>query len=205
MEKQKQRESLEDDEDVQEKNVHKAHVKEKFNPAKGEKEHTAKKEVDAEKKEDINYIVRVADTDVNGQKIIKHALRKIKGMNHRLSYAVAKIFHNKTNIDENIKIGKLEEEKIEILEDIIRNPVKHNVPVWMFNRRKDVGKGTDSHLTANDLAFTLMSDIKRMSKSKSYKGLRHIAGLKLRGQRTKSTGRKGGIVGVQKKDTTKKQ
>ena len=36
----------------------------------------------------------------------------------------------------------------------------------------------------------------RMKKIKSYKGMRHAHGLKVRGQRTKGTGRKGKTLGV---------
>ena len=38
-----------------------------------------------------------------------------------------------------------------------------------------------------------------MKRTRSYKGVRHIYGLKVRGQRTRSTGRTGGILGVSRK------
>jgi small subunit ribosomal protein S13 len=42
-------------------------------------------------------------------------------------------------------------------------------------------------------------DINTMKKIRSYVGIRHERGHKVRGQRTKSTGRKGLTVGVKRK------
>jgi len=41
-----------------------------------------------------------------------------------------------------------------------------------------------------------MLDIERLIKMKAYRGVRHARGKKVRGQRTRSTGRKGRTVGV---------
>jgi small subunit ribosomal protein S13 len=45
----------------------------------------------------------------------------------------------------------------------------------------------------------VMDDINRMRRTRSYKGIRHDKGKKVRGQRTRSNGRKGLAVGVVKK------
>jgi small subunit ribosomal protein S13 len=56
----------------------------------------------------------------------------------------------------------------------------------------------------NDLAFAFKKDIERMAEMKCYKGIRHMGGLTVRGQKTKSRHRgKGGTVGVSKKDAGK--
>ena len=56
----------------------------------------------------------------------------------------------------------------------------------------------------NDLAFCLRNDLSRLAEIKSYKGLRHMWGLTVRGQKTKSRHRrKGGVVGVAKKVAVK--
>jgi len=49
------------------------------------------------------------------------------------------------------------------------------------------------------LALRVKADIDFMKELRSWKGTRHSLGLKVRGQRTKSTGRKGRAVGVKKK------
>ena len=83
-------------------------------------------------------------------------------------------------------------------------PKKSGLPTWTLNRQKDHETGVDKHLTMNDLAFSLRNDLTRMAEIKSYKGLRHMWGLTVRGQKTKSRHRgKGGSVGVSKKDAGK--
>ena len=66
----------------------------------------------------------------------------------------------------------------------------------MVNRKKDLRTGEDLHVLGSKLDLQIKQDIDRMKKMKSYKGVRHQYGLKVRGQRTKSTGRKGLVVGV---------
>jgi small subunit ribosomal protein S18e len=45
----------------------------------------------------------------------------------------------------------------------------------------------------------MREDLERMKKMKLHKGLRHYFGLRVRGQHTCSTGRRGKTVGVSKK------
>lgn len=45
----------------------------------------------------------------------------------------------------------------------------------------------------------MREDLERMKKMRLHKGLRHYFGLKVRGQHTCSTGRRGKTVGVSKK------
>ena len=47
--------------------------------------------------------------------------------------------------------------------------------------------------------MSVKSDIDFMTDIRSWKGIRHSLGLKVRGQRTRTTGRKGRAVGVAKK------
>ena len=66
------------------------------------------------------------------------------------------------------------------------------------SRQKDVETGDDMHLVTSDIAFNLRNDIEREKGVFSWRGYRHMYGLKVRGQRTRCTGRKGGAVGVAK-------
>ena len=54
------------------------------------------------------------------------------------------------------------------------------------------------YIYLSDIPFTLRNDIERERISASWRGYRHLSGLKVRGQRTRCTGRKGGAVGVAK-------
>jgi len=58
------------------------------------------------------------------------------------------------------------------------------------------------HFTGSDLDFAHRSDIERLRRIKSWRGLRHSLGLKVRGQHTRTTGRKGMAVGVSRARVT---
>ena len=105
---------------------------------------------------------------------------------------------NVLKINPNQRIGYLSQEQIKSIENIIQNPSTSNFPSWFLNRRKDVETGEDKHLITSDIAFTVRNDIEREKTSGSWRGIRHMFGLKVRGQRTRCTGRKGGAVGVAK-------
>ena len=79
------------------------------------------------------------------------------------------------------------------------NSVEKRLPWWMLNRRKDLISGEDKHIMGSDLVLKLRDDINLLRKIRSYRGIRHERGLRVRGQRTKSTGRRGMVVGVMRK------
>ncbi len=134
----------------------------------------------------FRHLVRIANTDLNGSKSIFVALRRIRGVSGMYSHMVCHI----AGIDPLVKIGMLTENQITRIDEIIKNPLKHHAPTWMLNRRKDYETGEDTHLITNDLLFVRDNDLKRLKKIKSYRGIRHIQGLTVRGQRTKSKHRR---------------
>ena len=70
----------------------------------------------------------------------------------------------------------------------------------MLNRRKDFETGRDLHLVGTDVDIAVRSDIGRERRIRSRRGIRHELGLPVRGQRTRTTGRKGLVVGVKRKE-----
>ncbi len=155
----------------------------------------------AETKE-FRHIVRIANTDLDGNKSILQALRKITGVSFMFSNAVC----NVSGVDGTKRAGDLTNEEAKKLSEIIENPSKFKFPDWMLNRRKDVEDGTSKHLLTGDLKFYKENDIKMLMKIRSYRGSRHAAGLPSRGQRTKSNFRKnkGKVsLGVKKKSGAK--
>lgn len=148
-----------------------------------------------EKTKEIKTIVRIANTDLDGEKTIINALKKIKGISHSFSKAVCMA----SGFDPYIKLGSLSETDIQKIEDVIKNPTKFGIPSWMINRRKDRESGKDLHLTGSDLDISKKFDIQRMIDLKTYRGVRHMFGLPVRGQRTRSSFRKGRVVGVLRK------
>lgn len=155
----------------------------------------------AEQKQEIKYIVRIAGKDLNGSLPILRALEGIKGIGPRMAKNIAIAFEEQEGINHDAVIGKLSEPQEKKLEEIVLAPQKFGVPQWALNRKNDYDSGQDIHLVMNDLAFALRQDLQRLNEIKSYRGLRHIWGLPVRGQRTRSTHRgKGGVVGVMKKE-----
>lgn len=145
--------------------------------------------------EDFKHMVRIARKDVDGNKPIVNALADVRGVGIALSGAIC----SSMGLDLNQKIGYVSDDQINEIEAGIRNPKKLNIPDWMLNRRNDYETGETGHLIESDLMMRLRDDLNRMKKIRSYKGRRHEVGLPVRGQRTKSTFRKGSSVGVRRR------
>jgi small subunit ribosomal protein S13 len=92
-------------------------------------------------------------------------------------------------------MGNLSDDDIEQLKSAITS-VEKRLPQWMLNRRKDILTGDDKHILGADQVLQLREDVNLLRKIRSYRGIRHERGLKARGQRTRSTGRRGLVVGV---------
>ena len=128
-------------------------------------------------------LVRIMSKDIEGKMRVYAGLTKIKGVSWAFSNAVCKIL----KIDKRRKIGSLTDEEIQKISDFIKNP---KLPDYILNRRRDADTGDEKHLTGTDLDLRKDFDIKKLKKIKSYRGLRHTAGLPLRGQKTKAHFRK---------------
>lgn len=143
----------------------------------------------------FRHIVRVMDKDLDGTKILVDALSDIKGIGIRLAHIIAR----RVNMSPETRIGYLPEEKIEEIESFIKNLANKDIPDWLLNRRKDLETGKDRHLISSDIDLQVKADVEREKSIWSWRGYRHAYGLKVRGQRTRTTGRTGKTVGVSKK------
>ena len=143
---------------------------------------------------DYQYMIRILGNDILGDKKMIVGLSQIKGVGYMFANTILEVL----KINSNQRIGHLSTEHIKSIENIIKNPSLSNFPSWFLNRRKDVETGEDKHLLTSDIAFTVRNDIEREKTTGSWRGYRHMYGLKVRGQRTRCTGRKGGAVGVAK-------
>jgi len=144
---------------------------------------------------EFRHIIRIAGADLDGSQTVVYALTNIRGVGIGLANSILK----KAGIKAETRVGFLSEADVKKIEDIIEKPAKYGVPSWLLNRQKDIETGTDLHLTGSDLALQTKTDIDQMKNIRSWKGFRHAHGLKVRGQRTKTTGRKGKAMGVKKK------
>lgn len=150
---------------------------------------------------DFRYIVRIANADLDGNKPIKAALKKIKGVN----FSLAKIICLRSVIDKNKKTGYLSKEEINKINSVITDPLSYNIPEWILNNRKNYETGEDKHLVGLDLKLGKESSIKRLQRIKTNRGMRLAWNLPVRGQRTRSNFRpnKGKVVGVKRKKGVK--
>ncbi len=169
-------------------------------PKKGGKGKKPAVAAEEKPKDNIKYIVRIANADLDGTRRCEFALTGIKGIGVRVS----KILSRKADVDPNAIMGYLPPEQVDKLRNVVDN-FEANVPVWMLNRRKDVYTGENRHLIGVDLTLGNNEDINLMKKMRSYKGIRHERGQKVRGQRTKSTGRTGATVGVVRKKESRRR
>ncbi|MDG1525793.1 MAG: 30S ribosomal protein S13 [Candidatus Thalassarchaeaceae archaeon] len=143
---------------------------------------------------DFNYIIRLADSDVDGLSRIGMGLTSVKGVGVRTALQICKI----AGIDKDKLGGHLtdaEQEKIRKAIDVY----PEQVPLWMLNRQRDIETGDELHLFSMEVSMTQGDDIARLRSTKAYRGLRHAARKRVRGQRTRSNGRTGLTLGVQRK------
>ena len=143
---------------------------------------------------EFKYLIRIANTDLDGKKAVVIALKDIRGVGIPLANAVCQL----AKINGMGKIGNLSDVDIKRLDELVRNIEKQPLPSWMFNRRRDLDTGLDRHVITNDLIFNKDNDIKLMKRIKCYKGVRHSFNAPVRGQRTRSNFRanKGKVMGV---------
>jgi small subunit ribosomal protein S18e len=89
--------------------------------------------------------------------------------------------------------------QVEKVITVLNNPRQYKIPDWFLNRQRDIKDGKFSHVMANNLESKMRDDLERLKKIRNHRGLRHYWGLRVRGQHTKTTGRRGRTVGVSKK------
>ena len=163
-------------------------------PKKPKEEKPKKEAKKKETKDDFKYIVRIANSDIDGEKNLVHGLTSIKGIGLHMSTLIIE----KTGLDGNKKVGNLSDNEIELIANTLTD-ITNIAPAWMLNHRKDYDTGDNIHLIGSDIDMRLRDEINIMKKIRSYRGIRHERGLPVRGQRTRANNRKGLTLGVSKK------
>ncbi len=145
---------------------------------------------------EFSNLLRLIGTSIEGHRTLAFGLSTIRGVGRRLARAIVEIAHREDpSIDARMRIGQLTEAQQKRLVEMIADPVKFGIPTWMVNRQKDLRTGVDRHISGTDLELMMKFDVDRMKRTRSWKGIRHMYGLKVRGQRTRTTGRHGLVVG----------
>eukprot|EP00879_Flechtneria_rotunda_P000314 GHRR01000405.1.p1 GENE.GHRR01000405.1~~GHRR01000405.1.p1 ORF type:complete len:154 (+),score=32.21 GHRR01000405.1:69-530(+) len=145
--------------------------------------------------DDFQHILRVLNTNVDGKQKVMYAMTSIRGIGRRFSNLVCK----KAEVDMRKRAGELSAEELEQLMTIVANPRQYKIPDWFLNRQKDHKDGRFGQITSSALETKLRDDLERLKKIRNHRGLRHYWGLRVKGQHTKTTGRRGKTVGVAKK------
>ncbi len=155
-------------------------------------------------KEDIRGIVRLAGYDVNGNLPVSRALSRVQGIGLNLAKVLTKVIQKELKITGREPVGSLNEEQLSTIETIINDVSSTQVPRYFLNLQRDPLTGKDIHVIGNELVFRVKQFIDAEKKHYTWKGFRFIHGQKVRGQRTRTTGRKGMTVGVIRKSTLAK-
>ncbi len=144
---------------------------------------------------EFKHIVRISGRSLDGTKIVAAGLADIKGIGYNLANSIV----NALKIDSRTRLGMLNDAQISEIQEYIKDPTKIGIPNFMLNHKKDPETGVDSHYIASDLDLVIKIEIDRERGLSSWRGLRHSLGLKVRGQRTRTCGRKGRAIGVRKR------
>jgi len=144
-------------------------------------------------------IIRIAESDLDGDKKLTHALTRIRGISWSYANAIRKVL----NLPD-IKFADVSDEQVAKIKDCLNDPTKFGIPAWMYNKRKERVTGKNYHLLASELILSQRMDVESLKAKRCYRGVRHIHSYKVRGQRTRSRGanvrgRVGSTVGVVKR------
>jgi small subunit ribosomal protein S13 len=142
----------------------------------------------------FRYIVRVANTDLDGTRPTALALTGVRGVGLRIAEVACRL----SNVKAEEMIGNIPEPTVDGIEATL-NRLSSSVPAWMVNHPHDLIGGESSHFIGPDLESHRRDDVNLMKMVRSYRGVRHERGQKVRGQRTRSNGRTGMAAGVLKK------
>jgi len=150
--------------------------------------------------EELKGLVRIGNKDIPGKMPIYRGLANIYGVGRNLAKGLALVFQEKEGIPFDQKIGTLTDEQIQKLRAIVEAPEKKEIPAWMVNIPVEYETGKPKHLISANLQLEHRNTLKRLQAMKSYRGLRLSWGLRVRGQRTKSSGRVNGKKGRYRKN-----
>ncbi|MFC2154220.1 30S ribosomal protein S13 [Candidatus Altiarchaeota archaeon] len=142
----------------------------------------------------FQHRVRVAGVVLDGNLPPERALTKIRGIGPRIATSIKPFI----NLQGKKRVGELSEKEIEELEKILGDLDKH-LPKWMLNRQRDPETGKNIHLLGPDLEMSQREDINLLRRLKVYRGVRHSLNLPVRGQRTRTTSRRGTTIGVSRR------
>ena len=192
--------SLEEKDKMADKENQKQQLKKAEEKKQEKKQEEKKKQENEEKKKQFRQdnvveesLIRIAGYDIPGNKNLYTGLTRIKGV----GWTISNVICTKLKISKSKKILELSKDEIKQIEVFLKDP---QILEFLKNRRSDLESSESKHFMGSSLDMKKDFDIRRLKKIRSYKGMRHTAGLPVRGQRTRSHFRKKGqAVRVRKK------
>lgn len=145
--------------------------------------------------DEIQHIIRLYNTNIDGTKKTSYALTAVRGIGKRFGKAVV----SRAGVSLQKRAGELTQEEISKIQEVINDPKAFGIPGYMLNHQRDSADGLDSQLVGIKLDGDLRMRIEKGKKAREIRMLRLASGLKVRGQRTKSNGRKAKALGASKK------
>ncbi|CAB1105182.1 unnamed protein product [Ectocarpus sp. CCAP 1310/34] len=139
---------------------------------------------------EFQHILRILNTNIDGRRKVQYSLTSIRGVGRRFANLICK----KAEVDPNKRAGEMTADEIEKLVAIIQNPRQFKIPDWFLNRQKDWKTGKTTQISSQTIDQKLRDDLERLKKIRSHRGIRHYWGVRVRGQHTTTTGRRGKIV-----------
>jgi len=143
---------------------------------------------------EFKHLVRIQGRDLDGGRKLVVALAKVKGVGYNFAFSTI----SRLGLDPGVRLGVLTDDQIDSIEKALQNSASMGLPQWFYNRRRDPESGETRQLLGAELDLSLKNDLEREKNQKSWRGIRQALGLKVRGQRTRTTGRQGRTVGVRK-------
>jgi small subunit ribosomal protein S13 len=144
--------------------------------------------------QEFRHLVRIRGKDLDGRKKLLSALADVRGVGLNFAHVII----SSQGLDPKARLGTLGESQVKDIERALQDSSSLKIPQWALNRKRDPESGETRHLVSSDLDFANKNDLERERTVQSWRGIRHSLGLKVRGQRTRTTGRKGRTVGVRK-------
>ncbi|EEQ82888.1 hypothetical protein NCER_100337 [Vairimorpha ceranae BRL01] len=135
--------------------------------------------------QELQHIIRIFNTNVDGTKRVVHALCAITGIGKRMATAICK----RTGVDVLRRAGDLNQDELEKIQNAINDPSSVGIPYSFYNYKKNPVDGTNTHLVSTRMDAEYRMMLEKGKKIRHVRLCRVACGLKVHGQRSKSNGR----------------
>ena len=85
------------------------------------------------------HVLRIFNSNIKGIMKVGFALSIVKGIGLRLAHVLLKV----ARIDPMKRAGELTPDEVNRLNEIVTDPQGHNIPTWLYNRKRDHKDGKD--------------------------------------------------------------